>query len=488
MTVNATVAGEIRRLHFSEKFSVHTVASQVGVHPDVVRRLVGHVTNSAGTKVQVAELLDAYAPFIQDTLAQYPRLRSTRIFDMLVARGFLGSPRTVRRYVASVRPRPRGEICLRPQPLIGEQAQVDWMHVGTLPVGTGERTVWAFVMVLSHSRALWAELLFDLSAHAVRRSLLRACAYFGGCTRQWLFDNPKTVVLDRHGDNYRFHPLILELCGALHVQPRLCAVRHPQSKGRVERAVRYLRERFLAGRMLVNLEQGNAELRDFVDRVAPSRPHPEFGPLTVGEVLAAERPRLLPLPATLPPQEATMPGTVDRYGLVSFDQNRYSVPSDQGRGPCVIAFDDVTVRLLVDGCEVARHRRCWGRRQVLERAEHRAEHAKKRPLGRTSVAQQRLRQAVPDIDKLFARWLSAGRNMGSVTAYTVKLLDLYGEAIFAEAMAHVLRSDRHDPGAVALMCDQIRARRGKPAPVTVPFGKHVVDAEVLQHSLESYDA
>ncbi len=52
-----------------------------------------------------------------------------------------------------------------------------------------------FVMVLSYSRALWAELVFDLSIHSLRRSLIRAADHFGGCPRTWLFDNPKTVVL-----------------------------------------------------------------------------------------------------------------------------------------------------------------------------------------------------------------------------------------------------------------------------------------------------
>jgi len=109
--------------------------------------------------------------------------------------------------VAEVRPVPRGEVYLWTERLIGEQAQVDWAHVGSLAVTGGLRPLWVFVMVLAYSRAMWAELVFDLTVESLRRSLVRAARFFEGVTRQWLFDNPKTVVLARHGDALRYHQL-----------------------------------------------------------------------------------------------------------------------------------------------------------------------------------------------------------------------------------------------------------------------------------------
>jgi len=95
--------------------------------------------------------------------------------------------------------------------LLAEQSQIDWGYIGKLRFPGGTRQLWVFVIVLAYSRAMWAELVLDLSASSLRRSLVRAAAYFGGVTRQWLFDNPKTVVLERHGDAVRFHPDLLEL-------------------------------------------------------------------------------------------------------------------------------------------------------------------------------------------------------------------------------------------------------------------------------------
>jgi transposase len=109
-------------------------------------------------------------------------------------------------------------------------------EVGTVPAPGGTRPLWAFMMVLGHSRAMWAELVMEMDIHSLRRSLVRASRFFGDSPRQWLFDNAKTVVTERAGDAIRFHPALLDLAGQMHVQPRLCASRQPQQNGKVERA------------------------------------------------------------------------------------------------------------------------------------------------------------------------------------------------------------------------------------------------------------
>jgi transposase len=93
----------------------------------------------------------------------------------------------------------------------------------------GYRALWVFVLLLANSRACFAELVLSLDVHSLRRSLVRSGIALGGLPRQWLFDNAKTIVLERHGDAVRFHPLLLDLAARLHVQPRLCAPRRPQS-------------------------------------------------------------------------------------------------------------------------------------------------------------------------------------------------------------------------------------------------------------------
>jgi transposase len=147
---------------------------------------------------------------------------------MLCDRGFRGSARIVRLYAATVRAQKRREVFLHTELMIGEQAQVDWAYNGKIPVPGGERALWLFVIVLSYSRALWGEFVLDLSLQSLCRSLVRAARAFGGVTRQWLFDNPKTVAIERCGPAVRFHPTLLSLAADMRVQPRLRGVRQPQ--------------------------------------------------------------------------------------------------------------------------------------------------------------------------------------------------------------------------------------------------------------------
>ncbi|WP_437307434.1 IS21 family transposase [Sorangium sp. So ce388] len=497
MTIDKAKEAEIRRLHFAEHWKIGTIATQLGLHHDAVERVLGlgkgarsrPVVRDAEAAVSEVPLpLRGYEAFVIETLTQYPRLRATRLYDMLVERGYEGSVRTVRRHVRLVRPAPKSEAFLRVEPLIAEQAQVDWAYVGKLRVAGGTRQLWAFVMVLSYSRAIWGELVLDLSASSLRRSLVRACCYFGGATRQWLFDNPKTVVLERHGDAVRFHPDLLALAGQLRVAPRLCAVRKPQQKGKVERAIRFLRDRFFAARTIRDLDRGNAELLVFLDEIANVRPHPRWPERPVDQVLAEERTRLLALPEPLPETDLVEPVPVDKTAFVHFDGNRYSAPSIHHGNTLMLVANDATVRLSDGGTEVARHVRCWGRHQIIEAPEHRAELLDQKRAAREAKGRDRLGAAIPGFEILQERWVEAGRNVGFMTAKALRLLDLYGVEILGAAAREAIARGTHDPGALAVLCEERRRAADGPVPVDIDLGAHVPDRDVIPHDLESYDA
>jgi hypothetical protein len=352
------------------------------------------------------------------------------------------------------------------------------------------RPLWVFVMVLAYSRAMWAELVFDLTVESLRRSLVRAARFFGGVTRQWLFDNPKTVVLARHGDAVRYHPGLLEIAGALRVQPRLCRPRRPTDKGGVERANRFLHDRFFAARTITSIDDGNRQLLDFIRDIADVRPHPRFRDRTVAEVFAEEKTRLLALPAVLPETDLVLPANVDTTAFVRFGTNLYSVPPHYARSPrstLTLVASDSEVRLLDDKDVVAKHERSWGKHQRIEDPEHRRELLEQKRAGRIPKMRDRLLAQVPGIDALYTRWVNVGRNVGLMTARTGKLLELYGADVLAKAVADVLVCGLHDPGALALRCEQARRAAGAPMPVVLQLGAHVPDCDVTPHDLGKYD-
>jgi transposase len=487
MTIPLEQEHEIRRLHDVEKWKRGTIAAQLHVHPDVVDRALDRGAERALVCVPRPSVVDPYMAFIDETLKTYPRLRATRLFDMLRARGYEGGIASLRRRVAEVRPVPRGEVYLRTERLIGEQAQVDWAHVGQLAVTGGRRDLWVFVMMLAYSRAMWAELVFDLTVESLRRSLVRGAWFFGGVTRQWLFDNPKTVVLAREGDFVRYHPGLLEVAGALRVQPRLCRPRRPTDKGGVERANRFLHDRFFAARTLSSIEDGNRQLLDFIRDIANTRPHPRFRDRTVLEVFTEEQQKLLSLPSVRPETDLVVPANVDTTAFVRFGTNQYSVPSRYARQTLTLVASDTHVRLLHGADVVATHERCWGKHQRIDDPEHRRALLEQKRAGRIPKMRDRLLSQVTGIDALYARWVDAGRNLGLMTARTGKLLDLYGADVLAKAVAEVLACGLHDPGALALRCEQVRRAAGAPMPVALEFGAHVPDSNVIPHDLSQYD-
>lgn len=208
MTTTAEQEAEIIRLHFAEHWRVGTIASQLGVHPDVVRRVLGIGVGAAGAMAPRPRLCDPYLDFIVETLARYPRLRSTRLYDMLRERGYKGAARTLREYVVPIRPAPRREVYLRTEPLVGEQAQIDWAFAGKLTVAGGERGLWLFVIeVASHRAALLAER--RAAADLKGRDRLRSVAPgFSTLLERWALAGPSLAVqvmraiklLDLYGD------------------------------------------------------------------------------------------------------------------------------------------------------------------------------------------------------------------------------------------------------------------------------------------------
>ncbi len=486
MKTTPELEAEIVRLHYAEHWRVGTIATQLDTHPDVVRRVLGLGMVRSSSQLR-PKLVDPYRQFIDETLQRYPKLLATRLYDMIRERGYAGSIRTLREHVATVRPKPRREIYLSTETMPGEQAQIDWAYVDKIAVPGGERALWLFVMVLAHSRALWGEFVLDLSVHSLVRSLVRASAWFGGVTRQWLFDNPKTVVLERLGTAVRFHPALLSLCAQMRVEPKLCAVARPEHKGKVERAIRYLRDRFLAGRRILGVAEGNRALARFLDDIAHRRPHPVHHQRTVGDVLVDERRRLLALPEPLPITDFVEPVVPDSQAFVRFDGNRYSLPSTAADYVLTLVADDRTVRLVHGQIAIAEHPRSWGKKQVIEKPEHRTALVAERQVAAQLKGRDRLRAIAPAFDRVLERWVASGGSLAVRVTRAIKLLDLYGDHVFAAAVDDVVARGLSDPGALAMACEKHRKDRRRTVPVELVLPDHIDDAEVIPHDLERYD-
>jgi transposase len=485
VTVDKQTEAEIRRLFFGEHWKKGTIAAQLGVHEDVVARIIGpHGPEPEGKDPRPC-VLDPYRGFVLDTLERYPTLVATRIYDMISERGYTGSLRTLRRFVFDNRPvRPR-EVYLRIETLPGEQSQIDWAHVGRIRVQGGTRPLYCFVLLLRYSRAIWAELVLEQTTASLLRSLVRAAQYFGGVTHEWLFDNPKSIVAAREGSAIRFQDGLVELGSCLHVALRACRIRTPTDKGGVERAIRFLKTRFFAARVIPSIEGGNALLWRFLETVAMQRQHPAQKDRTVAEVFAEEKARLLPLPAAEIPTDLVTSVPSDTTAFVCFDGNRYSVKDDAADRTLTLVASDTEVRLLDGERDVGKHVRSWGKNQKIEAPEHRVTLLARKSGARDGKGRERLLAEIPRFDELLRLWLEDGRYVGSLVGRTGKLLDLYGKTVLSAAVEELLGKGSHDYGALAILCEKRRTRPRRVLPLDL--APHVVDRDVIPHDLGGYD-
>ncbi len=479
---------EIRRLFFAEHWRVGTIATQLGVHPDTVRRALATERFVRPAIVRPSQL-DPYRPFLRETLQRYPRLRATRLFEMLRPRGYQGSVVQLRRVVRTLRPTPAAEAYLRLSVLPGEQAQADWGAFGTVRIGHAPRPLSAFVMVLSWSRALHALFTLDQTLESFLRGHVEAFAYFQGTPRALAYDNLRSAVLERRGEAIRFHPRLLELCGHYHFVARPCAPARANEKGRVERAIRYLRDAFFAARPFRDVADLNAQFAQWRETIAHARRVPGDPERTVAEALTLERPRLLPLPEHPFETALVRAVTSGKTPYVRFDRNLYSIPHTLVRVPLTLVAGPESVRLFHGPAEVAFHIRSYDAGFTAEDPEHiRALVAVKRqaaPLTR----RDRLQQAVPEVALLFERLALRGEPLGPHATRLLRLLDDYGAAELAAAVRVALARDALGAGAVAHCLEQRRRARGQrpPVPVVLPDDPRVRELDVPSHPLESYD-
>jgi transposase len=480
---------EIRRLYYAEHWRIGTIASQLGLHPDSVRGAIEAARFGTRSVVRPSPI-DPYLDFVRLTLDQYPRLRATRIHEMIAARGFAGSVQLTRRCVRRLRPRPPAEAFLRLHTLPGEQAQVDWGHFGSLQVGRATRSLSAFVMVLSWSRAIHVLFTLDQSLESFLRGHVEAFAYFEGAARTLLYDNLKSAVLARQGSTIEFHPRLLELSGHYHFRPQPCAVARGNEKGRVERQIRFLRERFFAARAFRDVDDLNAQFLRWRDDWAHARAHPEFPEKTVAEVLLEERPRLLPLPEHPFECERVLVRHSGKTPYLRFEGNDYSIPPALVKKPLTLVATPTEIRILDGFLEVSRFARCYDRGQCFEDPKHLDALLASKHAARPTKRRDWLRAALPHAGDFFEAALARGLPLASTASRLRRLLAEYGPEKTDAALLLTLDRGTPTPDSVAHWLEQER-RRASPLPripLELPDRKPVRDLHVTPHDLETYDA
>jgi transposase len=482
-------AAAILRLFHAEKWSPGTIARQLGVHHDTVRRVLAAAGQVAGRQWVRSSQVEPFVPSLVATLEKYPTLRASRLYAMVRQRGYAGGPDHFRHVVARYRPVPPVEAFLRLRTLPGEQAQVDWGHFGKIEVGRATRTLWAFVMVLSYSRRIYLRFFFGNAMAHFLAGHVGAFAAFGGVPRVLLYDNLKSAVLERVGQAIHFNPMLLDLAAHYRFEPRPVAVARGNEKGRVERAIRYVRDSFFAAREPTDLATLNAEAAHWCDGFAAERTWPEDRSRTVADVFADERDKLLALPNDRFPCDERVEVASGRTPYVRFDLNDYSVPHTHVRRPLALFADDERVRITCDGALIASHPRSWSKGEQIEDPAHVAGLVAHKRAARHHRGLDRLHHACPTARAFFADLASRSGNLGAATTGLTRLLDLYGPTELDTALQLTLAGGAVHLAAVRQVIEQRRHALGQSPPVAIPLADpRARNLVVHPHRLDTYDS
>ena len=475
VTIPPELEVQILRYHHVEKWPVGTIAKQLRVHHTTVSRVLLQAGLPRILQHPKRSKADPFLPFIRATLESFPTLTASRLYAMVRERGYTGRPDHFRHIVACLRPRPAAEAYLRLRTLPGEQAQVDWGHFGHLTIGRARRPLMAFVMVLSYSRQIFLRFFLDARLTSFLRGHLAAFGEWLGVPRIILYDNLRSAVLERHGAAIRFHPTLLDFAGHHRYEPRPVAVARGNEKGRVERAIRYVRDNFFAARQFADLDDLNTRAQAWCHGPAADRRCPEDESVSVREAFAAEAARLLSLP------DEPFP-LVERVA-VSVGKTPYV------RRVLTVLAEPSRLRILDAQHVVASHARSYGKGEQIEDPAHLQALVAHKRAARQHRAGDRLTQAAPASQTLLIRAAERGDNLGAITALLLRLLDQYGAGELETAIGDALDRNVPHPNAVRLALERRRHNRQQAPPIAPPLPAHLRarDTVVKPHRLETYD-
>ena len=301
-------------------------------------------------------LLDPYRAYLRERVAAYPELRGSRLLREIRAMGYRGGYTQLTDFLRTVRPAAPAGFEQRFETAPGQQAQVDFAHFRTeFAAEPGvSRVVWLFSMVLGHSRLLWARFVAHQDLQTVLRCHAAAFEAMGGVPGEILYDRMRTAVLGEDTNGVVYNPVLVACARHYGFQPRACRPYRAQSKGKVERPFRYVREDFFLARSFRDLDDLNAQLAQWLDEVANRRVHATTRRV-VRAHFAEERPHLKPLPAGPFQAVLRLDRRVTRDGMVSVGGNLYSVPDTIRRRVVEVHTLAHEVRILDAGEVVAVH-------------------------------------------------------------------------------------------------------------------------------------
>jgi hypothetical protein len=371
------------------------------------------------------------------------------------------------------------------EPGAGERFDIDWGHFGALLYNGAPRKLYAFCLVEAHSRRMYLEFTHSRTFETFVRCHIHAFDEFGGCARELWFDNLATAVAEHEGNLVRFNPRFLGFAREYGFIPRACHVGAAWEKGKVERAIGYIRRNFWPLRTFTDLPDVNGQARRWVQEVANRRKHRETGQAPEERF----QPEFLrPVTLLAPDYRDSAEVLVHKDIRLSFAGNRYCVPPRYVGHKLTVKADAGTAAIYDQSKEVACYARSWERGRVFGEERFQKELFAQLAAAQLSAAQQRLIRLLGPASELYLRKLAdTDRNLARQVRELLELIRDYGPESVATALNKAHAAHAFGADYVANLLRQQQTRRDIQPPLRL---KHSELNELATDplSLADYDA
>lgn len=364
--------------------SIRAIAKETGISRNTVKKYLRQ--DELTTSIMLAEperqkFLDPYRDFIMHSLGKAPGLSAVRI-ERRLRKSFPDlkvSERSIRRYVSKLkREAIEGQI-RRYEPILdmvpGHQCQVDPGELRGVLINGVETTVYFVVFVLSYSRYMHVSVCYQpIDTTTFIRMHDAAFRYFGGRPQEMVYDQTKLVVIKELYRELELNERFSEYATHVGFDVFACEGYDPESKGKVEAGVRYVKENALYGETFNSKAELGAYLADWLDTVANVRIHGTTGKKPLIQYEAEERSVMQPYftPALVRQDGQPLTRKADKTGLISWKANKYSVPMAYQRQTVAASEEEgqLLIAELIEGREIARHTLCSGKGEIIKNSHH----------------------------------------------------------------------------------------------------------------------
>jgi len=461
------------------------IALKLGLDPRTVGKWLNTGAYQLRQSIQRSSKLDPFKSSIIRLLETHP-YSATQVFQRIREAGYDGGYTIVKDYVRIVRPvRQPAFLTLSFEP--GECAQIDWGEYGSVNVGSTRRRLSFFVMVLCYSRKMYLEFTVSQTMEHFLGCHQNAFDYFGGVPKKLMIDNLKSAVLRRlTGQTPVFNTRYFDFSRHYGFDIAACNVAKGNEKGRVENGVGYVKKNFLNGLDITDFSAVNPAARQWLESIANVRIHGETHEKP-GVRFETEKPALQPLP-TMPYDIGVIHSVrASNQFRVRLDTNRYSVPAEYASTRLTLkAYPDRVVVYHHDKL-IARHARCYDRRQDFEHPDHPRELLAQRRKAYDQTLIRRFLTLSPKAQRYYQELQQRRLNTRHHIRKILALSEIYGVDKVAQTIEDAFSFQAFSSEYIANILEQRERIRPEPGALHLTRRQDLLDLEIPDPDLAAYD-